>query len=141
MPNIWSKYFSGNKSILILKALLNRSNIWSNITKMPCWMTCWIGLTEGKNSKKRKYHVGWRKIVLDENLIGSKFFIQHFLAHSTQFSCWIGFSPCFIQPFIPMPLFLFVNSTKLKRSAIKKSHTSMSLNISGEDFDHLSKFQ
>ena len=37
-----------------LKALLNRSNISSNITKMPCWMKCRIGLTECKNSKKKK---------------------------------------------------------------------------------------
>ena len=37
--------------------LLNGSNISLNITKMPCWMKCWIGLTEHKNSKKRKNHV------------------------------------------------------------------------------------
>ena len=42
-------------------------------------MKHWIRLTERKNSKKRKSHIGWRKIVLDENLIASKFLIQHFL--------------------------------------------------------------
>ena len=41
---------------LSFKALLNRSNISSNITKMPFWMKCCIGLTERKNSKKRKNH-------------------------------------------------------------------------------------
>ena len=45
----------------IIKALLNRPNISSNITKMRCWMNYWvglnIGLTERKNSKKRKNHV------------------------------------------------------------------------------------
>ena len=30
------------------------------------------------------------KAVLYRNLIESKFFIQHFQAHPTQFSCWIG---------------------------------------------------
>ena len=74
----------------LLKAFLNRFNISSNVTKMPCWMKCWIDLTERKNSKNRKNPVGWRKIVLDENLMASKFFIQYFQAHSTQFSWWIG---------------------------------------------------
>ena len=78
----------------IIKALLNWPNISSNITKMRCWMNYWvglnIGLTERKNSKKRKNHVEWRKIVLDENLIASTFFIQHFQAHPAQFSGWIG---------------------------------------------------
>ena len=38
-----------------------------------------------KNSKKKK-----KKKVLDENLITTKFFIQHFQTHPTQFSRWIG---------------------------------------------------
>ena len=42
---------------------LNLSNIPFNIAKMPCWMRCWIGLTECKNSKKRTYG-GGSKIVL-----------------------------------------------------------------------------
>ena len=49
-----------------LKALLNRSNISSNITKISCWMKCWISLTE-KNSKKRKNSC-WMK----KNLIHSR---------------------------------------------------------------------
>ena len=59
---------------------------------MPCWMKCWIGLTESENSKRRKKYVRWRKIVLDESLIASEFLIQHFQA-------------CFIQHFILMTSF------------------------------------
>ena len=68
-----------------LRALLNQSYISTNITKMPCWNKCWI-----KNSKKIKNHVGWKKIVLDENLIARKCFSQHFQVQLTQFSSWIG---------------------------------------------------
>ena len=53
-------------------------------------MECWIGLTERKVSKKEKNMFGEKKIVLHEHLIARKFFAQHFQAHPTKFSCWIG---------------------------------------------------
>ena len=112
-----------------VKTLLNWSNISSNITKIPCWMKCWIGLTERKNSKenkkkrKRKNHDEWRKIVLNKNLIASNFFIQHFQAYLIfilDHSSW--FTPCSIHHFILMTSFRALelrisnDSTKLKRS-------------------------
>ena len=108
-----------------VKTLLNWSNISSNITKILCWMKCWIGLTERKNSKgkkkrKRKTHDEWRKIVLNKNLIASKFFIQHFQAHLI--FILDRFTPCSIQHFILMTSFRALelrisnDSTKLKRS-------------------------
>ena len=77
-------------NLRLLKALLNRFNISSNITKMLCWMKCCIGLTELKNGKKRKTYVWWSKIMFDENLIARKLFFQHFQPHPTQFLCWTG---------------------------------------------------
>ena len=61
-----------------LKVLLNRSNISSNITKKPFWMKYWIGLTERKNSKKRKVmfdeeKLCWMKIWLRANVSSNIF--------------------------------------------------------------------
>ena len=61
--------------------------------------------------------------MLDENLIASKFFIQHFQAHPKQFSCWIGL------------LLVSSNTSFLWR------HFEMSLNSNKEDSDHLSTLQ
>ena len=136
-----------------LKALINRSNISSNIAKMPCWMKSWIRLTERKNSKQRKNHVRWIKIVLDENLIASKLFIQHFQAHPTKFSCWVVYSlfhPTFnsydVNWNVRTSNFERFNKTKAlcKLIKIKKNHThqiEIGLSNSKEDYDRLSKLQ
>ena len=116
------------------KALLNRFNNSSNMTKMPCCMKHWIRLTERKNSKKRKSHIGWRKIVLDENLIAGKFLIQHFL-RLIQHNFHVGsvyalFHPTFhsydVISNVTTSNFEWFNNTKTlcKIMAIKKSHTS-----------------
>ena len=67
-----------------LKALLNLSNISSNITKMSYSMKCWIDLIERENSKKNKEIMldeeksGWRRIWLRANFSSNIFrIIQH----------------------------------------------------------------
>ena len=104
---------------------------------MPCWTTCSICLTELKNSKKRKKHVGW------------------FLGSSNTIFMLDRFTPCFIQHFIiTFTLLSFIifwilerqisnDSTKLKRSATKnhKHQIELSLNSSEENSDHLPKLQ
>ena len=51
-----------------LKALLDRSNISSNITKMPCWIKCWIGFNKTQKKQKKKKSCSMKK-----NRVGSKF--------------------------------------------------------------------
>ena len=110
-----------------LKALRSRCNISSNMTKMPCWMKCWISLTERKSSQKRKNHAGWRKIVLDENLIASKFFIQQNYHVGLVYSL---FHPRFHSSDVTSKVrtsnFEWFNKIKTlcKIIAIKKSYTS-----------------
>ena len=111
------------KITLVLKALLNRPNISSSVTKMPCWMKCWIGLTEWKNSKTKK-----KSCCMKKNRVGWKFnreqiFHPTFSGLSNTIFMLDRFIPLFIQYFILMRSFRMLelrisnDSTKLKRSA------------------------
>ena len=101
-------------NLRLLKALLNRSNVSSDI-KMPCWMKCWNGFTEHKNSNIEIWR--WMKIYRKQ------IFYPTFSGSSNTFFMLDRFTPCFMQHFILMTSFRILelrisnDSIKLKRSA------------------------
>ena len=62
---VFFSYFLADTKIISrhdFVAPLSRSNISFNITKMPCWMKCWISLTQNaKISKKEKIMLDGKK--------------------------------------------------------------------------------
>ena len=114
-------------------------------------MKCWVALTEHKNSWMIKLdHTGSRKIVLNENVIVSKFSSNLFRFNKISILDW--FTPCLSNisflwrlPNSRTSNFRWFNKTKTlwKIIIIKNNHRhqiKMSLNSNKEDSDHLSKW-
>ena len=109
-------------------------------------MTGWIGLTERKNSQKRKDYVGWISIVFHENLIASEFLIQRNFRVGSVYSLF--HEACHSYDVISNARpsrFEWFNKTKtLCKIITLKKHAhqiEMSLNRSEEDSNHLSKWR
>ena len=94
--------------------------------KMPCWMKCWIGLTERKNSKKKKKKK--KSCWIKENRFRWKFdskqiFPPKFSGSFNTIFMLDRFTSCFVTYFILVTSFQMVerrisnDSTKLKRFA------------------------
>ena len=115
-------------------ALLNQSNISSNLTKLLFWTKCWIGLTECKNNTKKEKNMldeeksCWTKIWLGAIFSFNIFrLIQHNFHAGQVYSLFHPtFHSCDTILNVRTSSFEWFNKTKTlcKLIAIKKSHTS-----------------